>query len=107
MSELDRLQISDEAARRCAAACSAFAEGIIPIRESLQAQRHGGGFGTLPSGLALARKYSELAVGGPGSLSTLLQAHIAIASSLADTFTEMGRNYESTDSEAAQRITPK
>lgn len=107
MTGLNELEITTEAAERCARACAEFAEGITAVRSTIQVQDFAQGFGTLPSGLALARKYSELAVGGPGSLSTLLQAHIAIASSLADTFTEMGRNYESTDSEAAQHITPK
>lgn len=107
MANLNELEISATAAEQCAVACRAFADDILGVVTMVQRADHGGGFGTLPSGLALARKYSELAVGGPGSLSTLLQAHIAIASSLADTFTEMGRNYESTDSEAAQSITPK
>ncbi|MBY6685256.1 hypothetical protein HQ305_21625 [Rhodococcus sp. BP-149] len=107
MSDVEQLITSKDAAERCAAACRDFSDGISDVAKFIHSSNHGGGFGTLPSGLALARKYSELAVGGPGSLSTLLQAHIAIASSLADTFTEMGRNYESIDSEAAQSITPR
>ncbi|MDQ1200420.1 hypothetical protein [Rhodococcus sp. SORGH_AS_0303] len=107
MNPLFDLKITPDAARRCADAAQRFADDLVNLEDHVSLMGSLGGFGTLPSGLALARKYSELAVGGPGSLSTLLQAHIAIASSLADTFTEMGRNYESTDSEAAQRITPK
>ncbi|MGB3772107.1 MAG: hypothetical protein WBA00_13270 [Rhodococcus sp. (in: high G+C Gram-positive bacteria)] len=64
-----------------------------------------GGFGTLPSGVALEKKYSELAVGGPGSLSAMLQAHITVATNLAATFTDIGKNYQATDEAVAQSVT--
>jgi hypothetical protein len=105
MSDLEHLALTADSADRCAAACLAFADNVVSIRDSLRSQVHGGGFGTLPSGIALQKKYSELAVGGPGSLSAMLQAHITVATNLAATFTEIGRNYVATDDAVAQRIT--
>ena len=101
----DSLAVSAEAAEKCAQACNSFASQIALLRTKVERMGSLGGFGTLPSGIALQKKYSELAVGGPGSLSAMLQAHITVATNLAATFTEIGRNYVATDDAVAQRIT--
>ncbi|MGB3772110.1 MAG: hypothetical protein WBA00_13285 [Rhodococcus sp. (in: high G+C Gram-positive bacteria)] len=104
MTDLQNLAISDEAANRCADACREFSNGIADLHKSISLAGHAGGFGTLPSGQALEKKYSELAVGGAGSLTAMLQAHITVATNLAATFTEIGKHYQATDDAVAQNV---
>ncbi|WP_315773457.1 hypothetical protein [Rhodococcoides kroppenstedtii] len=64
------------------------------------------GFGTLPSGIALNQKYTELTSGGSGSLTATLQGHIEVAMKLADTFRRMGEQYVETDEAVAASLRP-
>ncbi|WP_156388352.1 MULTISPECIES: hypothetical protein [unclassified Rhodococcus (in: high G+C Gram-positive bacteria)] len=102
---INHLSLTTDAADHCATACLEFAQAVAAIQRTTAELHRAGGFGTLPSGIALQKKYSELAVGGPGSLSAMLQAHITVATNLAATFTAIGRNYVATDDAVAQRIT--
>ncbi|MGB6180354.1 MAG: hypothetical protein WBF79_03825 [Rhodococcus sp. (in: high G+C Gram-positive bacteria)] len=104
MSNLNDLQISSLAATQCAAACDKFTEELLSVQALVEGHSYGGGFGTLPSGQALEKKYSELAVGGAGSLTSMLQAHITVATNLAATFTEIGKHYQATDDAVAQNV---
>ncbi|MFW0874253.1 hypothetical protein [Rhodococcoides corynebacterioides] len=64
------------------------------------------GFGTLPSGIALNAKYTELTSGGSGSLTAMLRGHIDIATKLSDTFRRMGEQYVETDDAVAASLHP-
>lgn len=105
MTEFGELAVTPESAERCALACTDFVRAVSDVLSRVQVEGYATGFGTLPSGIALQKKYSELAVGGPGSLSAMLQAHITVATNLAATFSEIGRNYVATDDAVARTIT--
>lgn len=100
----DDLHLTPDAAEACARACRTFADGVSQLRKHSERIPDHMKFGTLPSGQALARKYSELAVGGEGSLDAMLSGHIDVAERLARTFEEMGRRYAETDAAVADSI---
>ncbi|MBY6366585.1 hypothetical protein [Rhodococcoides corynebacterioides] len=102
----NQLNVSPEAANRCAATCDAFSEELNAIRAYVAGRGNVSGFGTLPSGVALNAKYTELTSGGPGSLTAMLQGHIEIATKLADTFRRMGEQYVETDEAVAATLHP-
>ncbi|WP_317754025.1 hypothetical protein [Rhodococcoides kroppenstedtii] len=72
----------------------------------MAAQGRISGFGTLPSGMALNAKYTELTSGASGSLTAMLQGHIEVATKLADTFRRMGEQYVATDEAVAASLRP-
>ncbi|MBY6682422.1 hypothetical protein HQ312_15300 [Rhodococcus sp. BP-316] len=91
-------------AERCAQACSRFVEGLDALSYSVTQSTLSGGFGTLPSGLALERKYSDLTHGPEGSLSSVLAAHINAVTKLREAFLEAGRGYQETEDDSTSRI---
>ncbi|WP_245865273.1 hypothetical protein [Rhodococcoides kyotonense] len=44
------------------------------------------GLGTLPSGIALAQRFSEKAAGGPNNLVDVLQSHIDVVTAMQAVF---------------------
>ncbi len=100
----ERLHVSARAAEDCARVCEEFATSVRDIVNAVGDVNHFRGFGTLPSGLALAAKYSELTRGGPGSLTFTLDQHADVATRLADTFRRMGEQYVETDDAVAASL---
>ncbi len=100
----NQLRVTLEVAECCATACDAFSEELVSIRTLVAGRGQLGGFGTLPSGIALNAKYTELTAGGPGSLTAKLQGHIDVATKLADTFRRMGEQYVETDDAVAASL---
>ncbi|WP_068153523.1 hypothetical protein [Rhodococcoides corynebacterioides] len=102
----EQLIVTWEAAKHCASALGRFAEDLQTIASDVQRNGRVSGFGTLPSGIALNAKYTELTSGGSGSLTAMLQGHIDIATKLADTFRRMGEQYMTTDDAVAASLRP-
>lgn len=100
------ISIDRDSAERCAAACAAFADDVDALRKAVESRGNVTGFGTLPSGVALNAKYTELTSGGAGSLTSTLQGHIDVVTKLADTFRRMGEQYAETDDAVATSLRP-
>ncbi|MFC7959173.1 hypothetical protein [Rhodococcoides kroppenstedtii] len=100
------MRVSREDALRCALACDRFGAQLEVVLNDVAAQGRISGFGTLPSGIALNAKYTELTSGGSGSLTAMLQGHIDVATKLADTFRRMGEQYVETDEAVAASLRP-
>ncbi|MBY6540134.1 hypothetical protein HQ325_15770 [Rhodococcus sp. BP-349] len=100
----DDLIISADSSRRCASACEQFVSDLAELLPSISALEFSAGFGTLPSGIALARKYSDLTHGPEGSLSSVLAAHITAVTNLREAFLEAGRGYQATEDDSTSRI---
>lgn len=98
------LRVDHGHARACADACQIFIDGIQSTKNMVAAIRMESGFGTLPSGLALERKYSDLTHGPEGSLSSVLAAHITAVTNLREAFLEAGRGYQETEDDSTSRI---
>ncbi|MBY6363185.1 hypothetical protein [Rhodococcoides corynebacterioides] len=102
----NQLRVTPEVAERCATACDAFSEELVSIRAHVAGRGQVDGFGTLPSGIALNAKYTELTSGASGSLTAMLHGHIEIATKLAETFRRMGERYVETDEAVAASLRP-
>ncbi|MGN7133714.1 hypothetical protein ACTHQY_10595 [Rhodococcoides corynebacterioides] len=100
------IEIDPSAADRCARSCERFASELREILAGVSDADYFAGFGTLPSGVALNAKYTELTSGGSGSLTSTLQGHIDVATKLADTFRRMGEQYVETDDAVAASLWP-
>lgn len=102
----NHVKVSREHAVQCASACERFSAELEGLVRDVAAQGRISGFGTLPSGMALNAKYTELTSGGSGSLTAMLQGHIDVATKLADTFRRMGEQYVETDEAVAASLRP-
>ena len=100
------MSITAEGALACERACADFANSVSHIFTSVHDRGTISGFGTLPSGMALNAKYTELTSGASGSLTAMLQGHIEVAMKLADTFRRMGEQYVETDEAVAASLRP-
>lgn len=102
----NHVKVSREDALQCAMACERLGAEIKGLLNDVAAQGRISGFGTLPSGIALNEKYTELTSGGAGSLTSTLQGHIDVVTKLADTFRRMGEQYAETDDAVATSLRP-
>lgn len=103
---MNEIRLSPGAAEQCAQACARFALGVQQAHAEVESRGEISGFGTLPSGIALNAKYTELTSGASGSLTAMLQGHIEVATKLADTFRRMGEQYVETDEAVAASLRP-
>lgn len=102
----NHVKVSREDAVQCASACERFSAELEGLVRDVAAQGRISGFGTLPSGMALNAKYTELTSGASGSLTAMLQGHIEVATKLAETFRRMGEQYVATDEAVAASLRP-
>lgn len=98
-------QLTGDAAARCAAACDQFSTEVSALAKYVSDGTWSGGFGALPSGIALAQKYSNLTHGPEGSLASMLAAHITVATNLRKAFLAAGVGYEATEDAVTSHIT--
>ncbi|MBY6366587.1 hypothetical protein [Rhodococcoides corynebacterioides] len=101
---MNEIRLSPGAAEHCARACAKFAHSVRQAHAEVDSRGEISGFGTLPSGIALNQKYTELTSGGSGSLTSTLQGHIDVVTKLADTFRRMGEQYAATDEAVAASL---
>ncbi|MBY6363187.1 hypothetical protein [Rhodococcoides corynebacterioides] len=100
------LRVTPESAAACARSCETYSNELRSLHEFVTNRGNLSGFGTLPSGIALNAKYTELTSGETGSLTAMLQGHIDIVTKLADTFRRMGEQYVETDDAVAASLRP-
>lgn len=103
---MTQVRLTPAAAEACARACLNLAESVAQLKSDVLVAGSIEGFGTLPSGIALNAKYTELTSGASGSLTAMLQGHIDVATKLADTFRRMGEQYVATDEAVAASLRP-
>ena len=80
-------------AQRCADACTTFIDQLRETRYAAERLGRADGFGSLPSGIALAAKFSRKAVGGPNSMVDVLTAHIAEVEAMREVFEKVEARY--------------
>ncbi|MCZ4080168.1 hypothetical protein O1W68_19670 [Rhodococcus sp. H36-A4] len=80
------LFLDPAAARHCDTACSEYLCTLEKNKTDARALEKVEGFGTFDSGIALARKFSQKAVGGPNNLVDVLQSHIDVVTSMQAVF---------------------
>ncbi len=91
------LYLEENAAINCAQHC----RDLVSKLEELKVRAYGlgevHGFGTLPSGIALATKFSKKAVGGDYSLVDALTDHIAEVQAMQAVFEKIQARYDATE----------
>ena len=88
-----QLHLDRGAAARCAQHCSDLVTRLAGIRDRAGQLGEVQGFGPLPSGIALAAKFSRKAVGGPNSMVGVLTAHIAEVEAMRAVFEKIEARY--------------
>ena len=92
------LYLEPATAQRCAVHCDEFIVQLEQLREQVATLRDVDGFGTFPSGTALATKFSQKAAGGDVySMSQALADHIATVTEMRDVFTRIHTMYTGTE----------
>ncbi|WP_137725714.1 hypothetical protein [Prescottella subtropica] len=91
-------------ARACAQRCAEFAAELGVLRSRAYQLQFVEGFGTLPSGIALAEKFSKKAVGGDYSLVQALTDHIDEVQRMQTVFEKIERRYAETEQANASRF---
>ncbi|MFD4181183.1 hypothetical protein [Rhodococcus sp. NPDC058514] len=92
------------AAQRCAQRCAAFVSQLQDIQLKANALERIDGFGSLPSGVALAAKFGRKAVGGEYSMVEAIGDHIKVVQEMQQTFEKIEAMYAASDEAGAQVI---
>ncbi|WP_305094542.1 hypothetical protein [Prescottella sp. R16] len=91
-------------AQRCAEGCDRFIERLRELRDQTAELAMIEGLGTLPSGIALAEKFSKKASGGEYSMDRALADHIAVVEQMRDTFLAIEARYVSAEEANAAAV---
>ncbi|WP_137725568.1 hypothetical protein [Prescottella subtropica] len=87
------LHLERGVANQCAQRCSELIEKLQWIRADTETLVKVEGLGILPSGIALAEKFSKKASGGDYSMDRALADHIGIVEQMRDTFLAIEARY--------------
>ena len=91
-------------ARQCDKACSEYLGTLEYDKAAARELGNVEGFGAFDSGIALARKFSEKAVGGPNNLVDVLQSHIDVITAMQAVFRKFFDAAEDVDQQNATSI---
>ncbi|WP_186629447.1 hypothetical protein [Rhodococcus sp. BP22] len=98
------LFLDPTAARQCDKACSEYLWTLEKNKIDARALEKVEGFGPFDSGIALARKFSQKAVGGPNNLVDVLQSHINVVTAMQAVFRKFFVAAEDIDQQNAASI---
>ncbi|WP_052030520.1 hypothetical protein [Rhodococcus triatomae] len=89
---------------QCAQHCDVLIAKLTDIRRQAVSLGSFRGLGTLPSGIAVAKKFARTAVGGEYSMEQALTDHIAEVQAMKDVFLRIEAQYEATDQATGDTI---
>ncbi|KJF19540.1 MULTISPECIES: hypothetical protein [unclassified Rhodococcus (in: high G+C Gram-positive bacteria)] len=98
------LSVDRDVARKLVSACRQLRDELVAMKDGLDDLAAVKGMGTLQSGIDLAKKFSEKAVGGEDSLEKTLDSHIAVVKEMRAYFQACIDRYESMDDDNANRM---
>lgn len=96
------LSLERGTAARCAQACADFVERLIALRDAAGYLGKIDGFGTFPSGVALAEKFSRKAVGGDYSMVQALTDHLTQVEAMREVFERIEARYADAEQRGVQ-----
>ncbi len=99
------LYLEPDVAKQCAQRCAELVAELDQIKRGAAGLSRIDGFGTLPSGTALARKFEQKASGGEYPLDQALAEHITIVEQMQSVFEKIAQNFTATEESNAQRFT--
>ncbi|MFF0817559.1 hypothetical protein ACFYVR_20685 [Rhodococcus sp. NPDC003318] len=100
-----QLWLAQGVAQQCARHCSDLSRKLVEIQHRARSLSQVDGFGTFPSGIALAKKFSDKASGGVYSMDRALADHIAEVERMREVFVKIDAMYRDADDSGAQLIT--
>jgi hypothetical protein len=98
------LYLNPVAAQACDSVCSSYIDKLIGHQRLARDLADVEGFGSLPSGIALATRFSEKAAGGPNNLVDVLQSHIDVVMAMQAVFRKFFTDTQDTDEQNASGI---
>ncbi|GAB2642842.1 hypothetical protein ABI214_13360 [Prescottella soli] len=99
------LYLEPDVAARCARRCAELVAELDQIKRGAAGLSRIDGFGNLPSGTALARKFEQKASGGEYPLDQALAEHITVVEEMQSVFEKIAQNFTATEESNAQRFT--
>ncbi len=99
------LYLAPGVAERCAARCAELHGRLVELQQDAKGLSSIEGFGALPSGVALARKFEQKASGGEYPLDQALADHITVVEEMRSVFEKIAANYAAAEESNAQRFT--
>ncbi|MGW5075773.1 hypothetical protein [Rhodococcus sp. NPDC004095] len=102
--ESGQVRLDPGVAQRCAQHCSNFLERLKALQSEVRGLTRVEGMGTLPSGIALAQKFSLKASGGSYSMDQALADHIAEVQRMQQVFEKIEAMYGAAEESAVQGI---
>ncbi|MGW0177334.1 hypothetical protein ACWDUM_26230 [Rhodococcus sp. NPDC003322] len=99
------LYLEPGVASRCAQRCAEFVGQLDALRIVVRRLSRMDGFGTFPSGIALAEKFGQKASGGSYSMDQALADHIVEVQRMQQLFEKIEAMYGAAEDSAVQGIT--
>lgn len=99
------LRLEPGVAEKCAQRCAQLRAELEEIKWRSANLTRVDGFGPLPSGIALARKFEQKASGGEYPLDQALAEHIAVVEQMQSVFEKIAQNFTATEESNAQQFT--
>ncbi|QCB52936.1 hypothetical protein E5720_16190 [Rhodococcus sp. PAMC28707] len=98
------LFLDPAAAQHCDKACTEYLSTLERNKTAAYRLENMEGMGPFESGIALARKFSQKAVGGPNNLVDVLQSHIDVVTAMQAVFRKFFVAAEDVDQQNAASI---
>ncbi|NMM86142.1 hypothetical protein B2J88_17495 [Rhodococcus sp. SRB_17] len=99
-----QLAVDPNVAREVVKACTVLLGEFDSMKGDVGRLAAVTGMGTFQSGIDLARKFSEKAVGGEDSLENALRSHVHVVTEMRDFFQKCVDRYESADASNAMTL---
>ncbi|MEU7141304.1 hypothetical protein ABZ942_17755 [Nocardia sp. NPDC046473] len=98
------LVLRPEVGKDLDAKCEAYLDGLDDVRDSTRSIQYLSGFGGMPSGPILERKFSLKGTGGDTSLEASLETHVEEVKLMRQVFAQAMANYSAVDESNRQDI---
>ncbi|EME22392.1 hypothetical protein [Rhodococcus triatomae] len=98
------LYLEPGTAAKCADHCTTLLAKLAKLKDRAYGLQYVEGFGTLPSGVAVARKFSLAAVGGDYSMVDALADHIAEVEAMRNMFLQIEAHYAAAEQHNEQKF---
>ncbi|WP_433608918.1 hypothetical protein [Prescottella agglutinans] len=105
MVDAGELFLEPGIAEKCATRCAELHRELVTLQQEAKGLASIDGFGHLPSGAALARKFEQKASGGEYPLDQALAEHITVVEQMQSVFEKIAQNFTAAEESNAQRFT--
>ena len=105
MVDSGELFLAPGVAEKCAARCAELNGQLLALQQEAKGLARIDGLGTLPSGVALTRKFEQKATGGEYALDQALADHITVVEQMQSVFEKIAHTFTATEESNAQRFT--